>query len=175
RVQESIADKGIGVAQAATASITDIKIKGKNIEIQLDGGGAAPKLAATSVADSKSNTDKARRGSRITLRFDRQLTTDDAQALALLSYLEPLVDPSLIREEIKHPPLPSESAAGVKRGPTVRGMTMSDVVAALGLPRFKHVEMRGGQQIAKWHYDLPDNKVRVITLQDGNVMLVEEF
>jgi transposase InsO family protein len=31
------------------------------------------------------------------------------------------VDPSLIRQEAKHKPLPSESAAGVKHGPIVRG------------------------------------------------------
>ena len=176
RVQEAIADKGIGVEQAATASITDIKLKSKEIVIHLDGGGSVQKLATASVADSKDKSDKARRGSRITLRFERQLTTDDVQALdQLVSYLEPLVDPSLIRQELKYPPRPSESAAGIKRGPTVRGMTMTDVVAALGLPRFKHVDTRGGQQIAKWHYDLPDNKVRVITFQGGDVLMVEEF
>jgi hypothetical protein len=177
RVQESIADKGIGVEQAATASITDIKIKSKHIEIHLDGGGVAQKLAAASVAhDSKAKTDKARRGSRINLRFDRELNTNDVQALdQLLSYLEPLVDPSLIRQELKHPPIPSESAAGVKRGPIVRGMPVSDVVAALGKPRFKHVDTHAGQPIEKWHYDLPDSKVRVITFQDGKVLMVEEF
>jgi hypothetical protein len=175
RVQESIADKGIGVEQAATASITDIKLKSKSIEIHLDGGGAVQVLAAASVTDNKDKSDKARRGSRINLRFDRQLTTDDVQALELLSYLEPLVDPSLIRQELQHPPLPSESAAGIKHGPTVRGMAMNEVVAALGLPRFKHVETRDGQRIAKWHYDLPGNRVRVITFQDGNVLTVEEF
>jgi hypothetical protein len=177
QVSESIADHGIGVGQAATVSITDVKLKGKYIEIHLDGGGGVQKLAAGSIAhDSKAKTDKSRRGSRINLRFDRQLTTDDVQSLdQLLTYLEPLVDPSLIRQEAKHEPVPSESAAGVKHGPIVRGMEVNLVVAALGRPRYKHVDTRGGQPIEKWHYDLPDNKTRVITFQDGKVLMVEEF
>jgi hypothetical protein len=85
------------------------------------------------------------------------------------------VDPSLIRQEAKHEPVPSESAAGVKHGPIVRGMEVNLVVAALGRPRYKHVDTRGGQPIEKWHYDLPDNKTRVITFQDGKVLMVEEF
>jgi hypothetical protein len=177
RVQESIADHGIGVEQAATASITDVKVKSKHIEIHLDGGGGVQKLATASVAhDKKTKTDKARRGSRINLRFERELTTDDVQGLdQLLSYLEPLVDPSLIRQEVKHEPIPSESAAGVKRGPIVRGMNVNDVVAALGLARYKHVDTRAGLPIEKWHYDLPGSKTRVITFQSGKVLMVEEF
>jgi hypothetical protein len=176
KVQKSIADHGIGVTRAATASITDIKLSGKHIEIHLDGGGGAQKHATAAVAyDSKSKADQGRRGSRIHLRFIEQLTAEDVELDHLLSYLEPLVDPALLRQDAQHAPSPSESAAGVKRGPIVRGMGVNDVVAALGLPRFKHVDTRAGQPIEKWHYDLPDNKVRVITFQGGNVLTVEEF
>ena len=49
------------------------------------------------------------------------------------------------------------------------------VVAALGRPRYKKVDASGAQPVEKWHYDLPDNKTRVITFQNGKVLMVEEF
>src|SRR5688572_29774824 len=50
KVLESIEDNGIGVERAAIASITDVKLKSKHIEIHLDGGGRVQKLATASVA-----------------------------------------------------------------------------------------------------------------------------
>jgi hypothetical protein len=175
-VLESIEDDGIGVERAATASITDVKLKSKHIEIHLDGGGSTQKLATGSLAsDNKAKAGKERRGSRINLRFDRKLTTDDVQDLnRVLSYLEPLVDPSLIRQYAKNE-RPSESAAGVRRGPVVPGMDKREVVASLGYPRYRKVDASGAQPIEKWHYDLPDNKTRVIAFQEDKVLTVDEF
>lgn len=176
KVLESIEDKGIGVDRAATASITDVKLKSKHIEIHLDGGGRVQKLATASFAtDNKAKAVKARRGSRINLRFDRQLTTDDVQDLnRFLSYIEPLVDPALIRQYAKNE-RPSESAAGVKRGPVVPGMVKREVIASLGYPRYRKVDASGAPPIEKWHYDLPDNKTRVIAFQEEKVLTVDEF
>lgn len=176
RAVDAIEDDGIGIARAAAVAITDVRLKGQCIEIHLNGGGGTQKLAVGYIADGESKPSKAKRGSRLNLRFNRQMTTADVQDLdRLLTYLEPLVDPSSLRQDARQEPMPSESAAGVKRGPIVPGMEKELVMAALGYPRYKHVDASSGTPIEKWHYDLPEKKTRVITFQGPKVLMVEEF
>ena len=77
-VTRQIKDHGIGIEIGDKASVTDVKLKDKSLEIHLNGGGAGTFADSLLTSDAK----KARResaggkvpgGSRINLRFDRPI------------------------------------------------------------------------------------------------------
>ncbi|HWN82049.1 MAG TPA: hypothetical protein VNM87_08135, partial [Candidatus Udaeobacter sp.] len=90
--QLSIEEHGIGVKKGDAAKITAIKLHDEYIEFHLDGGGAGV-FAQGFGPDRSKELDKVEGGSRINLRFDRQITHGDVQDLGrIVSFLEPVVD-----------------------------------------------------------------------------------
>ncbi len=122
---------GIGLKRGDLATITAIKVKGKHIEIHLDGGGAG-RFAEGFGPSRKGEIDKVPGGSRINLRFNRNLIYKDIRDLDRLAYyLDPVVDPVAIREVAARDPESAYWTVDVKSAPPAIEAPMK---ASVGMP-----------------------------------------
>ena len=176
-----IKDHGVGIEVDEAASVTAVKLREKQIEIHLNGGGAGTFGDTLLTSDAKkqareSSGGKAPGGSRINLKFDRPITKDDVADLARLStYLEPLVDVSSLRQEASRQSIPEEFRSAAAKGLIVEGMDKATVFAISGEPKNKNVDISGDAPIEKWQYELTNLKTRIVTFRAGKVSKVDEF
>lgn len=176
-----IKDHGVGIEVDEKASVTNVKLKGDLIEIHLNGGGAGTlgdvfMTSSAKKAMREAGTGKAPGGSRINLRFDRDITEEDIRDLdRLVSYLEPVVDPSSLRQAAKRNAIPDEFKEAAAKGQVVQGMDKATVFAIMGEPKSKAVDMNADPPVEKWQFDLADLKTRIVTFKQGRVAKVDEF
>lgn len=176
-----IKDHGVGIEVDEKASVTNVKLKGDLIEIHLNGGGAgtlgdAFMTSSAKKAAREAGTGKAPGGSRINLRFDRDITEEDIRDLdRLVSYLDPVVDPSSLRQAAKRNAIPDEFKEAAAKGTVVEGMDKATVFAIMGEPKSKAVDMNADPPVEKWQFDLADLKTRIVTFKQGRVAKVDEF
>lgn len=176
-----IKDHGVGIEVDEKASVTNVKLKGDLIEIHLNGGGAGTlgdvlMTSSAKKAMREAGTGKAPGGSRINLRFDRDITDEDIRDLdRLVSYLEPVVDPSSLRQAAKRNAIPDEFKEAAAKGQVVHGMDKATVFAIMGEPKSKAVDMNADPPVEKWQFDLADLKTRIVTFKQGRVTKVDEF
>lgn len=176
-----IKDKGVGIEVDEKASVTNVKLKGNLIEIHLNGGGAGTLGDAFMTSEAKkaareASTGKAPGGSRINLRFGRDITEEDIRDLdRLVSYLEPVVDPSSLRQAAKRNAIPDEFKEAAARGEVLAGMDKATVFAIMGEPKSKAVDMNADPPVEKWQFELKDLKTRIVSFKQGKVAKVDEF
>ena len=180
-VTRQIKDHGVGIDVGDKASVTNVKLKDKVIEIHLNGGGAGTFGDLLLTSDDKkarreAGTGKAPGGSRIHLQYDRAISQDDLRDLdRLVSYLEPVVDAASLRQAAKREAIPEEFREAAAKGNVVAGMDKATVFAIMGEPKNKTVDMNADPPTEKWQFDLPNLKTRIVTFKDGKVVKVDEF
>jgi hypothetical protein len=176
-----IKDHGVGIEVDEKASVTNVKLKGNMIEIHLNGGGAGTLGDVLMTSDAKkkareAGTGKAPGGSRINLRFGRDITEEDIRDLdRLVSYLEPVVDPSSLRQAALRNAIPDEFKEAAARGEVLAGMDKATVFAIMGDPKSKAVDMNSDPPVEKWQFELKDLKTRIVSFKLGKVAKVDEF
>jgi hypothetical protein len=176
-----IKDHGVGIEVDEKASVTNVKLKGDLIEIHLNGGGAGTFGDVLMMSEAKRDlrevgTGKAPGGSRINLRFGRDITEDDIRDLdRLISYLEPVVDPSALRQAARRNAIPDEFKEAAAKGDVVAGMDKATVFAIMGEPKNRAVDMNADPPLEKWQFELKDLRTRVVTFKQGRVAKVDEF
>jgi hypothetical protein len=176
-----IKDHGVGIEVDEKASVTNVKLKGNLIEIHLNGGGAGTLGDVLMTSDAKkaareAGTGKAPGGSRINLRFGRDITEEDIRDLdRLVSYLEPVVDTSSLRQAAKRNAIPDEFKEAAAKGEVVAGMDKATVFAIMGEPKSKAVDMNADPPVEKWQFELKDLKTRIVSFKQGKVAKVDEF
>jgi len=171
---------GVGFEVGDAASVTAVYLREKHIEIHLNGGGFGTAADMMLSSDRKleareSLGGKAPGGSRINLRFDHPITETDLDLAKLMSYLEPLVDTSSLRQDVAKQALPDEFKEAAKRGEIVMGMDKQTVFAILGEPKNKSVDLNADPPLEKWQYELKDLKTRIITFKEGKVIKIADF
>ena len=176
----SIKNSGVGIDVNEAATVTEVKIKEKHIEIQLNGGGFGTTWDLLNESEyqrqQRSASGKASGGSRINLRFNRPITMEDIENLdQFTSYLEPLLDTSVLKQDVLKKEIPEEFKDAASKGQIVPGMDKPTVFAIIGEPKNKNVDISGDIPIEKWQYDLPDLKTRIILFKEGKVTEVKEF
>jgi hypothetical protein len=180
-VTRLIKDHGVGIEVDEKASVTNVKLKGNMIEIHLNGGGAGTigdvlMTSSAKKAMREAGTGKAPGGSRINLRFGRDITEEDIRDLdRLVSYLEPVVDASSLRQAAKKNAIPDEFKEAAAKGQIVAGMDKTTVFAIMGEPKNKTVDMNADPPVEKWQFELADLKTRIVTFKQGKVTKVDEF
>jgi hypothetical protein len=180
-VTRLIKDKGVGIEVDEKASVTNVKLKGDMIEIHLNGGGVGTLGDSLFMGSAKKEarnlgTGKAPGGSRINLRFGRDITEEDLRQLdKLIEYLEPVVDSSSLRQAASRNAIPDEFKEAAARGEVVAGMDKPTVFAIMGDPKSKAVDMNVDPPVEKWQFEMKDLKTRVVTFRQGKVAKVDEF
>jgi len=186
-VTREIKDHGIGIAVDEAAVVTTVKLKGKHMEIHLNGGGygtlgdnlmSGLTKSAFQIALEKSNkssTSHAPGGSRVNLRFSRDIVEADINVDSLSRFLSPLLDVSALKQDIAQNRIPEEFKAAAQNGQIVAGMDRQTVFAIKGEPKTKKVDLDQTPPVEKWQYEGADMKILIITFDQGKVSRVDEF
>lgn len=176
---------GVGVEVDEAATVTDVKVKDKHVEIHLNGGGFGSFADALISPGKEENmrhspNAKAPGGSRINLHFDRALAPQDCSDLErFAAYLDPLVDTRALKEDASRArllaALPPEYQEAAQQHRIVPGMDKGTVFAILGAPKSKNVDLSGATPVEKWQYDLESLKTLVLTFSEGKVSKIDEL
>ena len=111
-------DKGVGVDRDEWVSITNIKIDGDNVEIHLEGGGEGRR--GSNHANKMGASYKRAGGSRLNLKFQKDLTDTDIAPQNILTFMARLLDVSRIEQKLRRRRWRLNSAPPSKRTPCRR-------------------------------------------------------
>jgi hypothetical protein len=180
-VTRQIKDHGVGIEVGDRASVTDVKLKDKSLEIHLNGGGAGTFADSLLTSDAKkgrreSAGGKAPGGSRINLKFERPITQEDLKDIErLIAYFEPVVDTSTLQQAAKRQSIPEEFKDAAAKKIVIEGMDKATVFAIMGEPKNKAVDLNSDPPTEKWQFELPNLKTRIVTFKGGKVVKVDEI
>ena len=166
----TLKDKGVGVERDAWVTITDVRVSGDRIEVQLSGGDARSSDAKKSDAGYKRPG-----GTRVNFRYGRGLTDADMQADAFLALLGRVLDTSRIRSVIIPQDTPPEMQAAIRSKDVVVGMTYQMVLTSLGEPDQKKVDDSTDESLRETWFYLKDGHRWVVKFVNGKVAKVQVF
>jgi len=111
-------DKGVGVDRDEWVSITNVKIDGDKVEIHLEGGGEGRR--GSNHANKMGASYKRAGGSRLNLKFQKDLTDTDIAPQNILTFMARLLDVSRIEQKLRRRRWRLNSAPPSKRTPCRR-------------------------------------------------------
>ncbi len=175
-VTRDIKDHGVGIDIDETVMVTDVKLKGKHIEIHLNGGGRGTfGDELMEVSTTAGSGARQAGGSRINLRFDRNIQMEDLTAAQLAAWLNPIIDVSALERDAALAELPEEFREAAARGDILVGMTKRMVFAIMGEPANKSVDLDKVPPVEKWQYDVGNMEMLVVTIVGGEVTQIDRY
>ncbi len=175
-VTRDIKDHGVGIEIDEAVMVTDVKLKGKHIEIHLNGGGRGTLGDAfMEVPTNVEGGGKQPGGSRINLRFDRNIQMEDLTAAQLAAWLNPIIDVSALERDAVLSELPEEFREAAARGDILVGMTKQMVFAIMGEPANRSVDLDQVPPVEKWQYDVGNMEMLVVTMVGGEVTQIDRY
>lgn len=166
----TLKDKGVGVERDAWVTITDVRVSGDRIEVQLSGGDVRSSDAKKSDAGYKRPG-----GTRVNFRYGHSLTDADMQADAFLALLGRVLDTSRIRSVMIPQDTPPEMQAAIRSKDAVAGMTYQMVLTSLGEPDQKKVDDSTDESLRETWFYLKDGHRWVVKFVNGKVAKVQVF
>ena len=166
----SLKDKGVGVERDAWVTITDVKVSGDRIEVQLSGGDARSSDAKKSEAGYKRPG-----GSRVNFPYGRGLTDVDMQADTFLALLGRVLDTTRIRSVMIAQDTPPEMQTAIRTKDVVVGMTYQMVLTSRGEPDQKKVDDSTDESLRETWFYLKDGHRWVVKFLNGKVGKVQVF
>ncbi len=166
----TLKDKGVGVERDAWVTITDVRVSGDRIEVQLSGGEARSSDAKKSDAGYKRPG-----GTRVNFRYGRGLTDVDMQPDAFLALLGRVLDTSRIRSVMIAQDTPPEMQTAIRSKDVVVGMTYQMVLTSLGEPDQKKVDDSTDESLRETWFYLKDGHRWVVKFLNGKVGKVQVF
>lgn len=173
-----IKSNGIGIEIDEKATVTDVKLKDKHIEIHLNGGGQGTfgdVLLQSPFQMQNRTANKAAGGSRINLKFNRDITEEDISAIKLVEWLKPLVETSDIERAAAADDIPAEFKDAAEKKEILQGMSKKTVFAILGEPKNKDVDLDQSAPVEKWQYEIDATTNLLVTFEGGVVIEVVQF
>ncbi|MFC1537419.1 hypothetical protein ACFL4P_01180 [Gemmatimonadota bacterium] len=176
KITRTLKDKGIGIEIGSPATVTTVKLKDKDIEVHLNGGGHGTFMDRM-ISDDKSGKSGGVQsgGSRINLKFDRDITEEDIVIEKLAGWLEPVVETGALAKDIALKNIPEEFKEAAEKGEILVGMDKKTVFAIMGEPKEKKVDLDKTPPVEKWQYELKSMEIMVITIEKGKVIDVMTF
>jgi len=175
----TIKDHGIGIDVDEAAVVTQVKLKGKDIEIHLNGGGFGTfgDLMKSSQAELRAGGGGKRAGgSRINLRFGRDIRMEDLDAEKLADCLAPLVDIASLDRRAAFDDIPEEFRQAAEEGNVVVGMSKKTVFAILGAPKERSVvDAAADPPVEKWIYEPDPISTLIVTFEGGVVVKIDRL
>jgi hypothetical protein len=153
--------KGVGVKRDEWATITNVKIDGDKIEIHLEGGeGRRTKHAA---------------GSRLNLKFQKDLKDADIAPQNILRFLSRLLDVSRIELMLGEKDMPAELRKAIESHTVVENMTYEMVLLSFGDPDQKKVDDVDANNLKETWFYLKGGHRWVIHFENGKVVKTQVF
>jgi len=166
-------ERGVGVEANDIVTITEVKIGGDMVEVQLAGGGMGRR--GSKHAQEKDPGFKRAGGSRINFFYDRDITDADLEPSTFLDFAARMLDVSNIRQAADMAKLSPEARRAIESKEVKEGMTYQMVILAWGNPDEKKINESGAGTLSEtWFYMIDGHRV-VVDFTNGKVSKVQKF
>jgi hypothetical protein len=166
-------DKGVGVERDEWVTITKVKIDSDKVEIHLEGGGEGRR--GSNHANKVEASYKRAGGSRLNLKFQKDLNDTDIAPEYILSFMARLLDVSRIRQKIEEKEMPPELRAAIAAHTVQVNMTYEMVLLSFGEPDQKKVDESSDTSLRETWFYLKNGHRWVVHFENGKVVKTQVF
>lgn len=165
--------KGVGIERDEWVNITDVKIDSDKVEIHLEGGGEGRR--GSNHANKVGASYKRAGGSRINLKFQKDLTDTDIASDTILRFLSRLLDVSRIQQKLEEKDMPADLRAAIEAHTVQENMTYAMVLMSFGDPDQKKVEDSTDTSLRETWFYLKNGHRWVVHFENGKVVKTQVF
>jgi hypothetical protein len=159
--------KGVGVERDEWATIANVKIDSDKVEISLEGGGEPRR--------GSNHANKRAGGSRLNLKFQKNLNDSDIAPQNILNVMSRLLDVSRIQQMLEEKDVPPELRKAIESHTVVENMTYEMVLMAFGDPDEKKVDDVDANDLKETWFYLKNGHRWVIHFENGKVVKTQVF
>jgi len=166
-------DKGVGVDRDEWVSITNVKIDGDKVEIHLEGGGEGRR--GSNHANKVGASYKRAGGSRLNLKFQKDLTDTDIAPQNILTFMARLLDVSRIEQKLQEKEMAPELRGAIEAHTVQENMTYEMVLMSFGDPDQKKVDESDDTNLRETWFYLKNGHRWVVRFDNGKVVKTQVF
>ncbi len=165
--------KGVGVERDEWVTITNVKIDSDKVEIHLEGGGEGRR--GSNHANKVGPSYKRAGGSRLNLKFQKDLNDTDIAPEFILPFVARLLDVSRIQQQIDKQEMPQELRTAIEAHTVTENMTYQMVLMSFGDPDQKKVDESDDANLRETWFYLKNGRRWVIHFDNGKVAKTQVF
>jgi len=166
-------EKGVGVERDEWVTITNVKIDGDKVEIHLEGGGEGRR--GSNHANRVGASYKRAGGSRLNLKYQKDLTDADIAPQNILGFMSRLLDVSRIEQKVEEKDMPAELRNAIEAHTVVESMTYKMVLMSFGDPDQKKVDDVDATNLKETWFYLKNGHRWVVHFENGKVTKTQVF
>jgi len=166
-------DKGVGVERDEWVSITNVKIDSDKIEIHLEGGGEGRR--GSNHANKVGASYKRAGGSRLNLKFQKDLNDTDIAPANILRFMARVLDVSHIQQKLDEKDMPADLRAAIEAHTVQENMSYAMVLMSFGDPDQKKVEDSTDTELRETWFYLKNGHRWVVHFVNGKVVKTQVF
>lgn len=165
--------KGVGVERDEWVSITNIKFDSDKVEIHLEGGGEGRR--GSNHANKVGASYKRAGGSRLNLKYQKDLVDADIAPQNILRFMSRLLDVSRIQQKLEEKDMPAELRAAIEAHTVQEKMTYEMVLMSFGEPDQKKVDESTDTNLRETWFYLKNGHRWVVHFDNGKVTKTQVF
>ncbi|MFZ0771369.1 MAG: hypothetical protein WCA49_17115 [Candidatus Sulfotelmatobacter sp.] len=166
-------EKGVGVERDEWVTITNVKIDSDKVEIHLEGGGEGRR--GSNHANKVGASYKRAGGSRLNLKYQKDLNDTDIAPQNILRFMSRLLDVSRIEQKIEEKAMPADLRAAIEAHTVVENMTYEMVLMSFGDPDQKKVDDVDNTNLRETWFYLKNGHRWVVHFENGKVTKTQVF
>jgi hypothetical protein len=165
--------KGVGVQRDEWVTITNVKIDSDKVEIHLEGGGEGRR--GSNHANKVGASYKRAGGSRLNLKYQKDLNDTDIAPQYILAFMARLLDVSRIEQKLEEKEMPQELRAAIAAHTVTENMTYAMVLMSFGDPDQKKVDESSDVNLRETWFYLKNGHRWVVHFGNGKVVKTQVF
>ena len=165
--------KGVGVEREEWVTITNVKIDSDKIEIHLEGGGEGRR--GSNHANKVGASYKRAGGSRLNLKYQKDLNDTDIAPQNMLRFMSRLLDVSRIEQKLSEKEMPADLRSAIEAHTVVENMTYEMVLMSFGDPDQKKVDDVDATSLKETWFYLKNGHRWVVRFENGKVVKTQVF
>ena len=165
--------KGVGVERDEWVTITNVKIDSDKVEIHLEGGGEGRR--GSNHANKVGVSYKRAGGSRLNLKYQKDLNDTDIAPQYILAFMARLLDVSRIQQKIEEQEMPQDLRAAIEAHTVTEKMTYAMVLMSFGEPDQKKVDESSDTDLRETWFYLKNGHRWVVHFENGKVAKTQVF
>jgi hypothetical protein len=163
----------VGVERDEWVTITNVKIDNDKIEIHLEGGGEGRR--GSNHANKVGASYKRAGGSRLNLKYQKDLNDADIAPQNMLRFMSRLLDVSRIEQKLSEKEMPADLRAAIEAHTVVENMTYEMVLMSFGDPDQKKVDEVDATSLKETWFYLKNGHRWVVRFENGKVVKTQVF
>jgi hypothetical protein len=165
--------KGVGVERDEWVTITNVKIDSDKVEIHLEGGGEGRR--GSNHANKVGASYKRAGGSRLNLKYQKDLNDTDIAPQYILTFMARLLDVSRIQQKIEEQEMPTDLRDAIEAHTVTEKMTYAMVLMSFGEPDQKKVDESSDTDLRETWFYLKNGHRWVVHFENGKVAKTQVF